>query len=330
MLTRHAARIGATFRGCNLLANAPCLPSLRFLPLKTIAFHLAAAALFAARIFAAEGIRVSSFSTVLTEVVQQIGGDRIEVTAHVKPGIDPHEFEPKPADLKTVGSAQLVLLSAKHMEGYVSKLREATGGKGSFLEVGNGFASLTMAAHDAEAHRGHSHSEEDPHWWHSVANVQKAAKIVRDALVKISPADTATFKANADNYLARLDALQKWTKAKLAELPRNKRKLVTSHDAFQYFAKENGFTIYAIEGVSSSDQPSSKRVADLIRIVKEQGVKAVFAESIENPKVLAEITRETGAVIGGKLFADGLGEGEAATYEGMTKHNVTTIVEALK
>ena len=300
------------------------------MPLKTIAFQLAVAALFAVRLSAAEGIRVSSFSTVLTEVVQQIGGDRVAVTAHVKPGIDPHEFEPKPADLKTVGNAQLVLLSAKHMEGYVSKLREATGGKGSFLEVGDGFASLKMAAHDHDAQHGHSHSEEDPHWWHSVGNVQKAAKIVRDALVKISPADSATFKANADKYLARLDALQKWTKAKLAELPRNKRKLVTSHDAFQYFAKENGFTIYAIEGVSSSDQPSSKRVADLIKTVKEQGVKAVFAESIENPKVLAEITRETGAVIGGKLFADGLGEGEAATYEGMYKHNVTTIVEALK
>ena len=294
------------------------LSSLRFLPLKTIAFHLAVAVLFAARLSAAEGIRVSSFSTVLTEVVQQIGGDRVQVTAHVKSGIDPHEFEPKPADLKTVGSAQLVLLSAKHMEGYVSKLREATGGKGSFLEVGDGFASLRLDGAD------------DPHWWHSIANVAKATKIVRDALVKISPGDAATFSANAERYLARLAALEKWTKLKLAELPRNKRKLVTSHDAFQYFAKENGFTIYAVEGVSSSDQPSSKRVADLIRTVKEQGVKAVFAESIENPKVLAEITRETGAVIGGELFADGLGEGEAATYEGMYKHNVTTIVEALK
>ena len=105
---------------------------------------------------------------------------------------------------------------------------------------------------------------------------------------------------------------------------------MTSHDAFQYFAKENGFTIYAIEGLSSSDQPSSKRVADLIKTVKEQGVKAVFAESIENPKVLKEITRETGAVIGGELYADGLGEGDAATFEGMYKHNVSTIVDALK
>ena len=265
---------------------------------------------------------MSSFSTILTEVAQQVGGDRVEVTAHVKPGIDPHEFEPKPADLKAVSTAQLVLLSAKHMEGYVGKLREATGGAGSFLEVGNGFASLNI--------EGGARTADDPHWWHSIGNVGKAARIVRDALTKVSPGDAAAFSANADQYLVRLATLEKWVKAKLAELPRDKRKLVTSHDAFQYFAKESGFTIFAVEGVSSSDQPSSQRVAELIRVVKDQRVKAVFTESIENPKVLAEITRETGAVIGGKLYADGLGEGDAATYEGMCRHNVTTIVDALK
>ena len=290
-----------------------------------VIFHLVTAALLAVPLAAAERVRVSSFSTVLTEVAEQIGGDRVEVTAHVKPGIDPHEFEPKPADLKAVGGAQLVLLSAKHMEGYVNKLREATGGKGNFLEVGDGFTSLKMAGEESAAR-----TVEDPHWWHSIGNVGKAAKIVRDALTKIAPADAATFSANADKYLARLTALEKWVKLKLSELPRDKRKLVTSHDAFQYFAKENGFTIYAIEGVSSADQPSSKRVADLIRIVKENGVKAVFTESIENPKVLKEITRETGAVLGGKLYADGIGDGDAATYEGMYQHNVATIVDALK
>ncbi len=299
--------------------------SVRFRSMKNPAFLFAVLAFLAMPLHAVERIRVSSFSTILTEIAREVGGDRVEVTGHVKPGIDPHEFEPKPADLKTVGSAQLVLLSAKHMEGYVGKLREATGGKGNFLEVGDGFASLKMADMENSAK-----TVDDPHWWHSIANVQKAAKIVRDALAKISPADAAVFPANADRYLARLDALQKWTKAKLAELPRDRRKLVTSHDAFQYFARENGFTIYAVEGVSSSDQPSSQRVAELIRIVKQQQVKAVFTESIENPKVLAEITRETGAVIGGALYADGLGDGDAATYEGMYRHNVSVIVDALK
>lgn len=281
--------------------------------------------LTAAPVCAAEKIRVSSFSTILTEIAQQIGGDRVEVTAHVQPGVDPHDFEPKPADLRTVSRAQLVLLSAKHMEGYVNKLEEATGGKGNFLQVGDGFASLKVAD---EAHGGKIVN--DPHWWHSIANVRRAAVIVRDALMKLSPEDAALFKTKTEEYVAKLDALEKWVKRKLAELPRNKRKLVTSHDAFQYFAKENGFTIYAIEGISSADQPSSKRVAELIKTIKEQGVKAVFMESLENPKVLAEITRETGAKVGGTLYADGLGEGDAGTYEGMYKHNVSTIVDALK
>ncbi|HEX8296676.1 MAG TPA: metal ABC transporter substrate-binding protein [Chthoniobacteraceae bacterium] len=280
----------------------------------------------------AEKIRVSSFSTILTEIAAQVGGDRVEITAHVKPGVDPHDFEPKPSDLKTVGDAQLILLSAKHMEGYVSKLKQATGAKGVLLEVGASLPSLKMeAGHDADHHH-HSHgpTAEDPHWWHSVANVQKATRIVRDALIKLSAEDKAAFNANATKYLDSLAALQKWTKAKLAELPRDRRRLVTSHDAFQYFARENGFTIHAVSGLSGADQPSTKAVAEVIAIIKKHAVKAIFPESIENPKVLTEITRESGAKVGPALYADGLAEGAAATFEGMYKHNVTTIVDSLK
>ncbi|HYR59317.1 MAG TPA: zinc ABC transporter substrate-binding protein [Chthoniobacteraceae bacterium] len=274
---------------------------------------------------AAEPIRVSSFSTVLTEIAQQVGGPRVAVTGHVKPGVDPHEFEPKPGDIKTVADAQLILLSAKHMEGYVGKLKEATGARGRLVEVGNEFSSLKMPDE-----KDPSRTVEDPHWWHSVANVEKAAKIVRDELIELSPADKELFTDNAAKYLARLETLQKWAKAKIAELPRDQRKLVTSHDAFQYFAHENGFTIYAIEGISSADQPSSKKVGDIIAAIRSQHVKAIFPESIENPKVLTEITRETGVKVAGNLYADGLGEGNASTYEGMYKHNISTIVEALK
>ena len=276
---------------------------------------------------AADKIRVSSFSTILTEIAQQVGGDRVEVTGHVKPGVDPHEFEPKPTDLKTVGDAQLILLSAKHMEGYVGKLKEATGTKGALVEVGDGFATLKM-----KSEKDPDKVIDDPHWWHSVANMEKAVKIVRDELIKISPADKPAFTDNAAKYLSTLDGLEKWVKNELAKLPRDKRKLVTSHDAFQYFARENGFTIYAIEGISSEDQPSSKKVGEIVAAIKTQGVKAIFPESIENPKVMTEITRETGVKIAPELYADGLGDekSDAATYVQMYKHNVTAIVEALK
>ena len=264
---------------------------------------------------------------MLTEIAQQVGGDRVEVSGLVKPGVDPHQFEPKPADLKIVGDAQLILLSAKHMEGYVGKLKEATGTKGNLVQVGDGFASLKM-----KSEKDPDKLIDDPHWWHSIANMQKAVKIVRDELIKLSPADKQTFTDKAATSLATLDALEKWVNLEVAKLPRDKRKLVTSHDAFQYFARDNGFTIYAIEGVSSADQPSSKKVADIVSTIKSQGVKAIFPESIENPKVMKEITRETGVKVAPELYADGLGDekSDAATYEAMYKHNVSTIVEALK
>ncbi len=242
--------------------------------MKTFLLSMAAVLAAVSVASAAEKIRVSSFSTILTEIAQQVGGERVAVTGHVKPGVDPHEFEPKPGDLKIVGDAQLILLSAKHMESYVGKLKEATGTKGKLIEVGDGFASLKLAddGHGHDHGHKHSHGGEDPHWWHSIGNMQKAVKIVRDELAKVSAEDKAAFAGNAAKYLSRLEALQKWTKSELAKLPRDQRKLVTSHDAFQYFARENGFTIYAIEGISSADQPSSKRVGEIIAAIKAQGV----------------------------------------------------------
>ena len=274
----------------------------------------------------AEKIRVSTFSSVLTEVAQQVGGDRVEVIGHVKPGSDPHDFEPKPSDLRAVANAQLVLLSAKHMEGYVGKLEEATGTKGVIIHVGDQFPSLKLSVQ----HGDHSHDGEDQHWWHSIRNIARATKIVRDELVKLSPSDKTAFTANASGYLAKMETLDAWVKSKVAELPRDKRKLVTNHDAFGYFAREYGFTVMPIAGLSKNNQPGSKKTAEVIQAIKAAGVKAVFSEDVANPKVIQEIARGTGAKFGGSLLSDGLGNGDGGTIEGMFKHNVGTIVDALK
>ena len=275
--------------------------------------------------FAQEKIKVSSFSTILTEIAQQVGGNRVQITAHVKPGVDPHDFQPKPSDMRAVAEADLVLLSAKHMEGYLSRLKEASGAKGNLLEVGASLPSLKLTVQ----HGDHSHDGEDPHWWHSVRNIAKATKIVRDALIRVSPADKDAFSASASAYLTKLDALEQWMKSKVAELPRDKRKLVTNHDAFGYFAKDFGFTVMPVSGVSRNSQPGSKAVSEMITAIKKAGVKAVFSEDVANPKVIQEITKETGARFGGELLSDGLGA-KGATIEAMFKYNVTTIVDALK
>lgn len=284
--------------------------------------------IFAAR--AADKIKVASFSTIDTEIVQQVGDDHVDVAALVKPGVDPHEYEPTPADLRKVSEAQLILTSGKHLENYLSKLQEATGGKADLLEVGNHLPSLKMKPGEVEDGADEGGRIEDPHWWHSVSNVKQATKIIRDELIKLDPADKADFEKNANAYLVKLDALDNWVRRKVAELPRDKRKLVTSHDAFQYFARDYGFTIEAIEGVNTETEASNRHVSELIDDIKKQGVKAIFLESTLNPKVTTQITRETGVKIGGTLYADGLGPGEASTYEGMMKHNVSTIVDALK
>jgi zinc/manganese transport system substrate-binding protein len=281
---------------------------------------------------AAETLKIASFSTVLTEIAQQVGGNHVNVAGLVKPGQDPHEYQPTPADLEQAADARLILLSGKHLEHYLDKVQQATGAKAESLAVGDALPTLKMKADpdEPQAKEAPNGMIDDPHWWNSVTNVEKATVIVRDALIKLDPADQADFEKNAQTYLAKLGALNNWAKRKVAELPRDKRKLVTSHDAFQYLARDYGFKIYAIEGVSTEAEPSDRHVAELIDDIKNQGVKAIFLENTLNPKVSREITRETGAKIGGSLYADGLGNGDGSTYEGLVRHNVSTIVDALK
>jgi ABC-type Zn uptake system ZnuABC Zn-binding protein ZnuA len=274
--------------------------------------------LFSVVIFLALSLRagagtltVTSLSTILTEIAQNVGGDHVKVVPLVKPGMDPHDYQPQPDDLRRASDSQLILATGKHLENYLPKLSESTGGKAVILQVGDAFPSLKITGQDAAKTAG-----EDPHWWHSIPNMKIAVRTVRDEFTKLDPADKDEFKKNAAAALAKLDALNQWARVEVSKLPRDKRKLVTSHDAFQYFARDYGFTIYPIEGVTTEDEPSSKKIAALIDTIKTQHVKAVFFENIENPKVIQEITKETGAKVGGELYADGLGTGAEGTYDG--------------
>jgi zinc/manganese transport system substrate-binding protein len=295
-------------------------------------------ALFISQSVGADKIVVTSFSPLITEIVTHVGGEHIHVVSIMEPGMDPHLYQLKPSDLTQVAESDLVLLSGKHLEKYETNLQQSAGAGVRFLEVGNGIPSLPMQGgeHTNHADGGrpdHEHAAaatEDPHWWTSVENMKIATVIIRDALIEQRPTMEGVFRTNASAYIEKLETLRKWLRKKVAELPRDKRKLVTSHDAFQYFARENGFTVFPIEGLSTDEEPSNRALAGIIDSIRANRVKAVFVESTNNPKVVREITRETGAKLGGMLYADGLGEGDASTYEGMMKHNVTTIVDALK
>jgi zinc/manganese transport system substrate-binding protein len=213
-------------------------------------------------------------------------------------------------------------------ETYLRNLRDTLPKRVQMLEVGDQLPGLTKGMDEGkEAQKA---TMEDPHWWNSVLETEKATALVRDALIRLDGLHIADYQAGASAYLAELKELDSWAKRKIAELPRNQRKLVTSHDAFQYFAKDYGFQIDSIEGLTTEQEPSVSHVTALIAEIKKEGVKAIFLENTLNPKVSIEITRESGAKIGGTLYADGLGPGEGETYAGMIRHNVNTIVDALK
>lgn len=287
-----------------------------------------------------EPLQVASLSTVLTDLAKNIGGDAVSVTPIVKAGMDPHGFEPTVRDVKSMTGARLVLASGMGFEPYLPKLKNSLGEKTQLLVVGDFIDPLLIdpADHDHQGHdHGHSHDHAhgdgkvaDPHWWHGVANVKKATTVIRDAFIKADPDRRSIYEANAKAYQAQLDALAKWIRLEVAKIPKNRRVLVTSHDALGYFAKDYGFEVHPVQGISTTDQPSSKQVRALIDTIRADNVKAIFAENIENPKILSEITRETGATLGGTLYADGLGAKEAASYDAMMRHNVSTIVGAIQ
>ena len=267
-------------------------------------------------------LTVASLSTITTDLAHNVGGSHVKVEAVIKAGIDPHEFEPTPGDVRKAADANLVLFTGKGIEGYLTKLQEAVGGSSKFLNIGRDIPSLTMNEDGKKV--------EDPHWWHSVENMKMATRVVAAAFAKADPANTANYQRNTEIYLASLDELQRWIRVKVSGLSHEQRKLVTSHDALQYFARDYGFTIYPVKGISTNEEPSSQHVKEVIEVIRGEGVKAVFFESIENPQTIKQISGETGARTGYTLYSDGLGDTEANTYVSMMRHNVSTIVDGLK
>ena len=273
-------------------------------------------------------LRVASLHTVATELVQRVGGDRVAVSGLVKPDTDPHDYEPTPADLKVIAASDLIVAAGRGMESYLPKLKESAGTKAPLLKVGNALPPMKKEKGAKDDH-DHAHGKDDPHWWNGLAEVQRAAGVVRDQLAKLRPADREFFAQNAAAYVAEIDELRKWAAGEIAKIPRDQRRLATSHHAFAYFARDWDFRVLPVKGFSTTDEPGSRRVAEVIAQIKKLKVKTVFPENLENPKVLEEITRETGAAIGGRLYSDGLGSGDAGTYAGMYRSNVNVLVTAL-
>jgi zinc/manganese transport system substrate-binding protein len=281
-------------------------------------------------------LRVVTLNTVLTEIAQQVGGENVVVDGIVRPGIDPHAFDPSAADMRALTEADLVLASGLQLDSYPDRLVTQFKGKGAVLLVGDHLPiALTVSQtnrlefhHDSKSVPG----EIDPHWWHSLENVSLATDLVRDAMTKLRPNLNEQFTARASAYRTRLLELKSWADTEFRAVPPAERYLITSHDAFGYLAHDYGFEVHAISGLSTEGEPNAKHLAALIDLLRRKKIRAVFAENNVNPSVIANLVAETGVKLGGTLYADGLGpnDSDASTYEGMYRHNVRTIVEGLR
>ena len=270
---------------------------------------------------------IASFS-ILGDLVKNVGGDRVEVGTLVGPNGNAHVYAPSPSDAKKVADAKLVFVNGLGFEGWLERLVKASGTKAPIVVATTGIKPRERGGdHDHDR----DHGRTDPHAWQSVANAKIYVGNIRDALLAADPAGKAAYQANAAAYLAKLDALEREVRDVIAKIPADRRKLITSHDAFGYFEGAYGIDFIAPQGVSTEAEASAKDVAGIISQIRKQKISAVFLENVTDPRLVQQIARETGAKIGGTLYSDALTDdkGDAPTYVDLMRHNLRQLAAAL-
>jgi zinc/manganese transport system substrate-binding protein len=276
---------------------------------------------------------VASFS-ILGDMVREVGGDRIELTTIVGADQDAHTYQPRPGDAKAVAAAKVLFVNGIGFEGWIDRLARAAPFKGARIVVSEGIANpIGMPAGKTHAHGkgGHTHAAADPHTWQDIANGRVYVRNIVKGLSAADPANAAHYQQRGADYDRRLVELDQWVKGQIATVPAGKRKVITGHDAFRYFARAYGVEFRAPIGISTDKEPSAQQVAGLIRQIKSEGIKAVFMENMSNPKLIEQIARDAGGVVGPALYVDALSKpgGPADTYEKMFRYNVPALVAGM-
>lgn len=265
---------------------------------------------------------VATFS-VLADIAREVGGDAVEVSALVGPNADAHVFEPTPSDVRRMAGADVVVTNGLRFEGWIDRLIAASGYRGPVVIASRGIALRQLSG------------GADPHAWQDLTNGQRYADNIRAALVAAlaikSPTRVADVEARAAAYQQRLVALDRDTRARFAALPVERRRVITSHDAFGYFAAAYGITFIAPRGWTTGSEPSAEAVARIVRQARDAKASALLIENISDPRLIERIAREAGLQVGGELYSDALSPPgtEADTYLKMFEHNVRTLVEAM-
>lgn len=325
----------------------------------TVALHLllasAAALALATPALAEDRLRVVATFSILGDLVGQVGGDRVEVFTLVGPDGDAHVYQPSPADAQAVAEAAVIVANGLGFEGWMERLIGSSATKAAIITASEGVPPIAFGGkghdpdpakgeghdhdrgaeaehdHSSDAAHGHDHGAEDPHAWQSATNVAVYVDNIERGLAAADPEGAGTYAANAAAYVAELDALDAEIRAAVAALPEDRRTVISSHDAFGYFAAAYGLRFVAPQGVSTEAEASAQDVAALITQIRDQNIGAVFVENIADRRLLDRIAAETGAAMGGPLYSDALSgpEGPAATYLAMMRHNLAQLTAPL-
>jgi len=294
---------------------------------------------------------VASFS-ILQDLTRQVGGDRVSVSALVGPDGDAHVFEPTPQQARQLQQAKVLVANGLDFEGWLPRLKKAAGFQGQEIVASQGIAVRSLPKgqghdhghdhgagkeghdhdHDHDHGHGHHHGPNDPHAWQDVKNAIVYVRNIAKGLAKADPANAAQYDKQATQYIARLTALDASLRQRFAALPAERRSVVSTHDAFGYFAQAYGLRFVPVRGLSTESEPSARDLAALVKQVREERIGAIFVENISDPRLLEQLARETGAAIGGRLYSDALSPdgGPASTYVDMVETNAATLLKALQ
>ncbi len=270
--------------------------------------------------------KVVSTSTIIADWTADIGGDAIEQTSLLQPGADPHVYEPTPKDTRAFATADLILYNGYNLEPGLVRLMQSSGQRAKKVAVGEVVTPLQMTK-EGKA------TVPDPHVWGDVKNAIAIVERIRDELIALSPGDRATFTANATALIAEFTQLDRWIRQQIQTIPPAQRQLITTHDAFQYYARAYGLTVAGtLIGISTEEQPSAQTVKQLVEAIKGTGTPAIFAESTINPTLITTVAQSAGVKLAPqKLYSDSIGApgSEGDSYRKMMVANTTAIAQAL-
>jgi|SRR5476651_1480626 len=257
---------------------------------------------------------VATFS-ILGELISEVGGERVDVTTFVAPDTDAHTYQPKPTDIRALATAKVLVSNGLGFEGWIDRLADAAAFKGTRIVASTGVAATGT----------------DPHCWQDVACTRIYVANIAAGLSTADPANAAFYRDRAQTYDGRLAVLDSWIRGQIATVPEDRRKAITGHNSFRYFARAYGVTFESPRGYNTDSEPSARDMANLIRQVREQKIKALFIENMTNPVLVDEIAKDSGATVGPRLYSDALSKpgGPAPTYEAMMRHNVAALVAGM-